>query len=80
MEIALPWAGMHQLPGGRSLPPRAGDRWRLSLGRFQKLELSGAEVQPHPAWTWTRQARYDTHRPEEWLEVEFSDEVVGDTR
>jgi hypothetical protein len=80
VEIALPWAGLGQLPGGQSLPPRAGDRWRLFLGRFQRLELSGAEVRPHPAWTWTRQARYDTHRPEDWLEVEFRDEVVGSGR
>ena len=71
VEIALPWAGIAALPGRKAVPPRAGDRWRLFLGRFQKLELSGAEVRPHPAWTWTRQARYDTHRPEEWLDVEF---------
>ena len=78
VEIALPWAGLGLLPGGRSLPPRPGDRWRLFLGRFQKLELSGDEVRPHPAWTWTRRTgQDDTHRPEEWLEVEFRDEVAG---
>ena len=76
MEIAFPWAGMRALPGSRALPPRAGDRWRLFLGRFEKLELSGSEVRPHPAWTWSRQARYDTHRPEEWLEVEFQEGPV----
>ena len=78
MEVASPWAGMAQLPGTKRVPPGLGDRWRLFLGRFQKLELSGTEVTPHPAWTWTRQERYDTHRPEEWLEVEFHDDLVGD--
>ena len=77
VEIALPWAGIAALPGRKPVPPHAGDRWRLFLGRFQKLELSGVEVRPHPAWTWTRQARHDTHRPEEWLEVEFRGELVG---
>ena len=79
VELAFPWSGMAQLPGDRGLPPKPGDRWRIFLGRFQKLELSGREVSPHPAWTWTRQQRYDTHRPEEWLEVEFRDEPVGGT-
>ena len=77
VEVALPWTGLGGLPADRSVPPGPGDRWRIFLGRFQKLHLSGAEVIPHPAWTWTRQANDDTHRPHEWLEVEFGEEVAG---
>jgi hypothetical protein len=76
VEVALPWSGLAGLPSDRPVPPRPGDLWRLFLGRFQKLQVSGGELMPHPAWTWTRQAVYDTHRPEEWLEVEFRDEDV----
>ena len=71
VELALPWAGMTHLAGGRSLPPRDGDEWRFFLGRFQKMVMSGVEVQPHPAWVWTPHGVYDTHQPSRWTPVRF---------
>jgi hypothetical protein len=75
-EITLPWAGMTHLAGERSLPPKPGDEWRLFFGRFQRLEIGGREVLPHPAWVWTPHGLFDTHRPESWTRVVFSDDAV----
>jgi hypothetical protein len=76
VELAFPWQGMKWLANGRSLPPKAGDIWRLFLGRFQKLTSSGQEVNPHPAWAWNRHGVYDTHLPECFTYIHFSDEVT----
>jgi hypothetical protein len=77
VEVAFPWAGMHHLAGQRSLPPCPGDTWRIFCGRFEKLVPSGVEIQPHPAWVWSRHGVYDTHRPERFPYVEFSDQAIG---
>lgn len=72
LEIAIPWASLQLLANGRSLPPQQGDVWNLFLGRFQKLMLNGAEVQPHPATVLSPHGRYDTHLPEKWSAIEFT--------
>ena len=71
-EITLPWAGMTHLANGRSLPPLPGDEWRMFFGRFQRLEIGGHEVLPHPALVWTPHGRFDAHMPEAWTRVVFS--------
>jgi len=71
LEIAIPWQSLTWLANGRSLPPQPGDQWRLFLGRFQKLTVSGQEVQPHPAMVMTPHGLYDTHQPDRWSVVEF---------
>jgi hypothetical protein len=76
VELAMPWAGMAPLANNRSLPPREGDTWRMFFGRFEKLKSSGAEIQPHPAWVWTPHKIYDTHRPEGFTTIEFSNAVA----
>jgi hypothetical protein len=72
VELAFPWSGMQWLANGRSLPPQPGDSWRVFFGRFQKLETSGQEVQPHPAWVLSPHGVYDTHIPACWPYVQFS--------
>jgi hypothetical protein len=76
--VSLPWAGMKHLANGRALPPRDGDEWRIFFGRFEKLMSAGREVQPHPAWCWTQHGIYDTHRPECWTRVRFSQTCLED--
>ncbi|GAA4465814.1 hypothetical protein GCM10023189_46990 [Nibrella saemangeumensis] len=71
LELAIPWQSLTWLANGRSLPPQPGDRWRMFLGRFQKLTVSGTEVQPHPAMVMTPHGIYDTHLPERWSTIEF---------
>ncbi len=78
-EIALPWAGMQGLANGRSLPPKNGNVWRICFSRFEKLTPSGVEIQPHPAWCWNPHGVYDTHLPERWTYVHFSDSYTEDT-
>ena len=67
---------MKHLANGRALPPKEGDEWACLFGRFEKLMLNGREVQPHPAWCWTPHGVYDTHRPEQWTTVVFSERMV----
>ena len=71
LEIAIPWSSLTLLANGRSLPPQPGDEWRMLLGRFQKLTVSGNEVQPHPAMVMTPHGLYDTHQPEKWSRIVF---------
>ena len=80
VELAFPWKGMKWLAGGRSLPPRPGDTWRIFFGRFELLKPGGVELAAHPAWVWSRHGVYDTHIPECFPYVQFSDKTVGEGR
>lgn len=71
LEIAIPWEGLAPLADGRQLPPADGDEWRMFLGRFQRLELSGEEVLPHPAMALSSHGVYDTHQPNRWSRIRF---------
>jgi hypothetical protein len=70
-EIAIPWSSLALLANGRTIPPRNGDIWNLFLGRFQKLMVSGKEVQPHPAMALNSHGIYDTHLTDKWSKVAF---------
>ena len=72
VELALPWSGMKWLANGRSLPPKDGDTRKMFFGRFEKLTAGGVELNPHPAWVWSKHGVYDTHLPEFWTSVQFS--------
>lgn len=76
VELAFPWKGMKWLANGRSLPPSEGDIWRIFFGRFQKLTPSSIEVNPHPAWAWNKHGVYDTHLPECFTNIHFSNNTV----
>jgi len=78
VELAFPWHGMHWLANGRSLPPQDGDTWRMFFGRFEKMTPGGAEVQPHPAWVMSKHGVYDTHQPQCFPYVHFSEKYVED--
>jgi hypothetical protein len=71
LEIAIPWKSLGLLANGRAIPPSNGDVWSMFLGRFQKLMLSGKEVQPHPAMALNSHGIYDTHVPSKWSKIEF---------
>jgi hypothetical protein len=40
--------------------------------RFEELKSAGTEIQLHPAWVWTPQGVYDTHRPDCFTTIRFS--------
>ncbi len=74
VELALPWRGMSWLAGERPLPPRDGDVWRMDFSRFERLEIDGREVDPHPGWALDAHGVYDSHLPEKFSAVRFSGE------
>ncbi len=75
-EIAFPWRGMKMLAGGRSVPPRDGDVWRMDFSRFELLEYCGTKAEPHPGWALNRHGVYDSHIPECFSFVHFSDKLL----
>jgi hypothetical protein len=76
LEIGIPWKSLKWLANGRSLPPSEGDTWRMFFGRFQKLNASGQEINPHPAWVWNSHGVYDTHRPECFTQIQFTQKIL----
>ena len=76
-ELAFPWTGMKWLSDGRSLPPRAGDVWRIDCSRFEQVDPSGQRLPVGAGWTWNRHGHYDSHIPEVFPYVRFSmDQVI----
>jgi hypothetical protein len=55
------------------VPPRAGDVWRMDFSRFELLENCGVAVEPHPGWALNRHGVYDSHIPECFSFVHFSE-------
>ncbi len=76
VEVAFPWAGMKVLAGSRPLPPREGDVWRMDFSRFELLEFCGAKADPHPGWALNRHGVYDSHIPECFSFIQFSEKGV----
>ena len=70
VEIAFPWKGMTQLAGGRSLPPRDNDIWRIFLGRFGKLAIGNNIVSN--SMSLDPVGDPDNHLPERFTRVSFS--------
>jgi hypothetical protein len=48
----------------------------MFFGRFEKLIAGGHEIEPHPAWCWNAHGVLDTHLPEKWTVVEFSEQTL----
>ncbi len=78
VEVAFPWQGMKVLAGERSVPPRDGDIWRMDFSRFELLEFAGTKAEPHPGWALNRHGVYDSHIPECFSFVHFSEKPVED--
>ena len=78
VELAFPWSGMKWLANDRTIPPKEGDVWNIFFGRFEKLEVADTLLQPQPAWCWTKHGTLDTHMPEKFTRVQFSNQYVED--
>jgi hypothetical protein len=78
VELAFPWRGMKWLADERSLPPKEGDVWSIFFGRFEKLEVANFRPEPQPAWCWNKHGTLDTHRPEKFTQVQFTNQFVED--
>ena len=74
VELAFPWSGMGHLAGGRALPPRDGDTWRLLFARYEKLHLLGNVA--YTGWAWNKIGSIDNHAPECFTQLHFSTDYV----
>ncbi|MBN2244206.1 MAG: carbohydrate-binding family 9-like protein [Candidatus Aminicenantes bacterium] len=76
VELAFPWEGMKFLAGNRSFPPKNGDVWRFDFSRFELLDCNGIQFDHHPGWSFNKHCIYDSHIPECFTYVHFSDEII----
>ena len=75
-EIAFPWQGLKHLADGRSLPAREGDIWRMDFSRFQWIDEGGFRT--CPGWAWNSHGIYDSHIPDRFSVVHFTEKTVGE--
>jgi hypothetical protein len=76
-EIAIPWKGLLDIAEGRALPPKHGDVWRIDCSRFERIGRNGKVLDPCVGWTWNRHGHYDSHIPEVFPYITFSEEPVA---
>jgi hypothetical protein len=75
-EVRIPWSGLTDLAGGRSLPPRDGDTWSIFLGRFQQLATRDPAQPVSLGWAANAHGVNDTHIPESWTRVTFDTQLL----
>lgn len=78
VELALPWSGMNVLAKGdhRSLPPQEGDTWRMDFSRFNQYKEAPPANDPG-GWAWSPHGVWDSHVPECFTYIHFSDEELS---
>jgi len=74
VELALPWKSLEPLFDGRLLPPKAGETLRCDFSRFEALRVHGRPLPENPAWSLNPHGVYDSHIPESFSVVHFSDD------
>ena len=81
VELALPWPGMKWLAqaDGRSLPPKAGDVWRMDFSRFNQYKAP-APAKDSGGWAWSSHGVWDSHVPECFTYIHFSTQDVSEVR
>jgi len=75
VELAFPWAGTETLAQGRSLPPKDGDIWRMDFSRFEALRYNDRLTDPSVGWSFNTHGVYDSHIPECFTYVHYSQEA-----
>ena len=73
-EIKFPWKGFRDLSTGHSIPPEAGEVWKLFLGRYEAMSLNAKPT--NVGWSWDPIGVADNHNPEKFTEIQISDEIV----
>ena len=79
VELAFPWASMGVLARGdnRALPPNEGDVWRMDFSRFNQYKEAPPSRDPG-GWAWSPHGVWDSHVPECFPFIEFSNTSVLD--
>ncbi len=78
VELAFPWQQLQPLMrGGRqSLPPKSGDVLRMDFSRFNQYKEAPPAVDSG-GWAWSTHGVWDSHVPEVFPLITFSDDLVG---
>jgi len=78
VELAFPWAGMRWLAHAdqRALPPRDGDTWRMDFSRFNQYR-EAPPANDSSGWAWSAHGVWDSHIPELFPYIQFSEKLVG---
>ena len=69
VEVALPWEGLKQIAGGRTMPPKSGDSFRMTAYRCHHDRTTRTAK----GWTWSVMGNDNIHIPERWNQVVFVD-------
>lgn len=77
VELAVPWAGLAGLFDSRSLPPREGETLRCDFSRFEALRVHGKPLPENPGWSLNPHGVYDSHIPECFSYVHFTEKTAG---
>ena len=78
VELAIPWSGMRALAmsDNRSLPPNDEDVWQMDFSRFNIYKEAPPAKDPG-GWAWSPHGVWDSHVPECYTYIHFSDENVS---
>jgi hypothetical protein len=77
VELAFPWEGLRTLNPSRPFPPREGDVLRASFSRFEALRYHGRTVAESPGWALNPHGVYDSHIPECFSYLHFTEKAAG---
>jgi hypothetical protein len=77
VELAVPWAGLASLFDSRSFPPREGETLRCDFSRFEALKVHGKPLPENPGWSLNAHGVYDSHIPECFSVVHFTEKAAG---
>lgn len=73
VELAFPWEGFRVLQPGKAWPPKKGDSLRCQLFRFEALRYHGKTVSESAGWALNKHGIYDSHLPENFAYLRFTD-------
>jgi hypothetical protein len=80
VEMALPWKSLAFLFDGRPLPPREGETLRCDFSRFEALRVHGQPLPQNPGWSLNPHGVYDSHIPESFSVVHFTQQPAPGTK
>ncbi len=76
VELAFPWEGIEQMFSKRKFPPKEGETLRAAFFRFEALQYHGETVNPSVAWALNEHGVYDSHIPESFSYLHFTEKAV----
>jgi hypothetical protein len=81
VELAIPWSGMSAIFVGddRSVPPLDKDVWQMDFSRFNQYKEAPPAQDPG-GWAWSPHGVWDSHVPECYTYIHFSESQVPDSK